>query len=148
MAKTKITDFGSRICVGPEKNEHMVPALGDGTFGIPGDLCAIVNTTGRIVGADVGGLEQFIGILKESPLTGTETVIVIDIPCTLIVPKSGHRYRIRCDDVGATLKVGHSMTFGANPGKAVKTATILAGFLGRINLEAITGDTVVEVTWK
>ena len=148
MAKTKITDFGSQVCVNDE-NEHSVPALGDGTFGIPGDLCAIDPATGRIVGADVGALEQFIGILKESPITGTEIVIVQDVQCRLIEPKSGHRYRIRIDDVGATLKVGHSAKFGANAGKAVKTTNLLdPGVIGRLNLEALNGDTVVELTWK
>ena len=149
MAKTKITDFGSRVCVGSERNEHTVPALGDGTFGKPGNLCAIDPATGRIVGADVGALEQFIGILKESPITGSETVVVQDVPCALIEPKSGHRYRIRIDDVGATLKSGHSVKFGANAGFAIKTTNLLdPGVIGRINLEALTGDTVVEVTWK
>lgn len=147
MGKTKISDFGSQVCVN-EDNEHTVPALGDGTFGIPGDLCAINPTNGRIVGSDVGGLEQFVGILKESKITGTETVIVIDVPCMLIVPKSGHRYRIRCDDLGATVKVGHGMKFGPNPGKALKEGTILLAVLGRLNMEGLTGDTVCEITWK
>ena len=147
MAKTKISDLGSSVCVN-DQNEEYVPALGDGTFGIPGDLCYIVAATGLIAGSDVGGAEFFVGILMESKITGTETAIVASVPCTLVVPKSGHKYRIRCDDQGATVIVGNAMTFGANPGKAVKTATILAGFLGRLSLESLTGDTVCEVTWK
>ncbi len=146
MAKTHIYDLGSKVCVNDE-NEHKVPALGDGSR-IPGDLCAIDPSNGRVVGSDVGALEQFVGILKESPVTGTETAIVAGIPCSLIVPKSGHRYRINCDDVGATLKVGHGMKFGANPGKAVKEATLLLSFIGRLHLEALNGDTVVELVWK
>jgi len=148
MAKTKLSDLGSSVIVDSFANEKLVPALGDGTFGIPGDLCAINPANGRIVGSDVGGLEQFIGILMESKITGTEAVIVIDIPCMLVIPQSGHDYRIRCDDLGATVKVGHSMKFGANPGYAIKEATLLLGFIGRLALEGLTGDTVCEMTWK
>ena len=125
----------------------MVPALGDGA-GIPGELCYIIAATGKIGGCDVGDKEFFVGILMESKITGTETAIVDTIPCKLVVPKSGHNYRIRCDDLGATVIVGNAVTFGANPGYAVKAATILTGFLGRLALEGLTGDTVCEVTWK
>ena len=145
MAKTKISDLGSSVCV-DDQNEKEVPALGNGSA-IPGELCAIDPATGKVVGSDVGNLEQFIGILKESKITGTETAIADGIPCMLVVPKSGHNYRIRCDDLGATVIHGNAMTFGANPGYAVKAATILTGFLGRLALEGLTGDTVCEVTW-
>lgn len=147
MAKTKISDLGSSVCV-DDQNEKYIPALGDGTFGIPGDLCAINPANGRIVGSDVGALEQFLGILMESKITGTETAIVQDVPCKLVVPKSGHNYRIRCDDLGGTVKAGHALTFGANPGKALKTATLITGFIGRLALEGLNGDTVCEMTWK
>jgi len=146
MAKTKISDLGSSVCV-DDQNEKFVPALGDGA-GIPGELCYIIAATGKIGGCDVGDKEFFVGILMESKITGTETAIVDGIPCTLVVPKSGHNYRIRCDDLGATVIHGNAMTFGANPGYAVKAATILTGFLGRLALEGLTGDTVCEVTWK
>lgn len=146
MAKTKISDLGSQICV-DDLDEHSVPALGNGTA-IPGDLCAIDPANGRVVGSDVGALEQFVGILKKSEITGTETAIVADVPCSLVVPKSGHRYRIRCDDLGATVKVGHGLKFGANAGKALKEATLLLAMLGRLSLEGLTGDTVCEMTWS
>ena len=146
MAKTKISDLGSSVCV-DDQNEKMVPALGDGA-GIPGELCYIIAASGKIGGCDVGDKEFFVGILMESKITGTETAIVDGTPCKLVVPKSGHNYRIRCDDLGATVIVGNAVTFGANPGYAVKAATILTGFLGRLALEGLTGDTVCEVTWK
>ena len=147
MAKTKITDLGSSVCV-DDQNEKFVPALGDGTFGLPGNLCYIVAANGRIAGADVGTAEFFVGILMESKITGSETVIVQDVPCKLVVPKSGHNYRIRCDDLGATVIVGNAMTFSTTVYKGEKAATILTGFLGRLALEGLTGDTVCEVTWK
>lgn len=147
MAKTKISDLGSSVCV-DDQNEKYVPALGNGSA-IPGEFCAIDPATGKVVGSDVGALEQFVGILMESKITGTETAIVDAIPCKLVVPKSGHGYRGRIDDVGATLKHGHSIKFGANAGYAVKTTNLLdPGVLGQLSLEALNGDTVVEFTWK
>ena len=146
MAKTKISDLGSSVCV-DHQNEKLVPALGNGTQD-PGSLCAIDPSNGRIVGSDVGGLEQFVGILMEDKITGTETAPVADAPCMLVVPKSGHGYRLRCDDLGATVKVGHGLNFGANPGDAIKQSTLILSFIGRLALEGLTGDTVCEMTWK
>lgn len=147
MAKTDLKDLGSRVCVGPERNEHTIAALGNAA-GIPGDLVAIDPANGRIVLSATAIIEQFQGILKESPITGTETAPGADIPCTIVVPKSGHRYRIRCDDLGATLKTGHGMKIGTTAGKALKEATALLAMLGRLSLEGHTGDTVCEVTWS
>lgn len=144
MAKTKLSDLGSSVCVN-KLNEHFVPALGNNA-GIPGDLCAIDPANGRIVLTATAIIEQFVGILMEDKITGTEAAIATDIPCKLVEMKSGHRYRIRCDDVGATLKVGHGVKIGTTAGKALKEATALLASLGRINLEALTGDTVIEIT--
>jgi len=146
MAKEKISDLGSQISV-DDYEEHTVPALGNNAA-IPGDLCAIDPNNGRVVLTGTGIIEQFVGILKVSKITGTEAAIATDVQCSLLVPKSGHRYRIRCDNVGATLKVGHGMKFGTTAGKALKEATVLLANLGKLSMEAITGDTVVEVTWK
>lgn len=146
VAKTTIKQLGSKICVNDE-NEHLVPALGDGA-GVPGDLCAIIAATGKIQGSDVGAIEEFVGILKEDPVTGTETAIPDGTPCSLIVPKSGHRYRIRILDAGTNKEVGNSITFSATPYKAEAAATILTGFLGRLSLPYVDDDTVCEVVWK
>jgi len=149
MTKTKISDLGSSVCV-DDQNEKMIPALGNGAA-IPGELCAVDPANGRVIGTKVAGNgnEVFSGILMESKITGTETAIVTDIPCKLVVPKSSHGYRIRIDNPAATLKTGHPVKFGANEGYAVKTTNILdPGVIGRISLEAVTGDTVVEINWK
>lgn len=147
MAKTELKHLGSSVCV-DDQNEKYIPALGDGTFGIPGDLCYIVPGTGRIAGSDVGAAEFFSGILMESKITGTETVIVQDVPCKLVVPKSGHNYRIRCVALGDTDEVGSGVTFSATAGKAETTDVTLAlSKIGRLALEGLVGDEVVEITW-
>jgi len=151
MAKLKITDLGSSVCV-DHQNEKLVPALGDGTFGIPGDLCYVVETNGRIAGADIDAAEFFVGILMESKLTGTEDIIGQDVPCTLVVPKSGHNYRIRINVADDDDEVGAPVTFSDTAGKAETTQsvalTLILGFIGNIALEVLTGDSVAEITWK
>lgn len=149
MTKNDIGDLGSSVCV-DDQNEKMIPALGNGSA-LPGELCAVDPTNGRVIGTKVAGNgnEVFSGILMESKITGPDVAPGADIPCKLVVPKSAHGYRIRIDNPTATLKTGHPVKFGANAGYAVKTTNILdPGVIGRISLEAITGDTVVEVNWK
>lgn len=147
MAKTDLGDLGSKVCV-DDQNEKTVPALGDGA-GIPGELCYIIAASGKIGGCDVGDKEFFVGILKESKITGPETAPGDGVPVTLVKPSSGKNYRIRCDDLGATVIVGAPMKFGANPGYAVKTTNLLdPGIIGWLALEGLTGDTVCEITWK
>jgi len=149
MTKNKISDLGSSVCV-DDQNEKFIPALGNGA-GIPGDLCYILDT-GKIAlsGIDAGASEHFSGILMESKITGTEAAIADAIPCKLVVPKSGHGYRIRCNIVAAADDpVGTGVTFSATDGKAETTdTTLLLSFLGQLSLEAVIGDTVCEVNWK
>lgn len=149
MAKTKISDLGSQICV-DDYEEHTIPALGNGTA-IPGDLCFIDPTNGRLLGADIdaGAGEHFQGILKESKITGTEAAPAADVPCSLVVPKGGHRYRIRCNAVaGAADPVGTGVTFSTTVYKAETTdTTLLLSKIGRLSLEAAVNDTVCELTW-
>jgi hypothetical protein len=146
MAKTKLSDLGSSVLV-DDRNEKLIPALGDGSA-IPGDLCYIDPSDGKAKRSDVGAQEFFSGILMESKITGTETAIVAGIPCKLVVPKSGHAYRCRLLDTGATKKVGNGITFSATPGKAEVTATLLTAFLGTLSLEVLDDDTVCEFTYK
>ena len=146
MAKTKITDLGSSVLV-DDQDEKFIPALGDGNA-IPGDLCSIIPATGKVQGADVGALEWFSGIMMESKITGTETAIADGVPCKLVVPKSGHGYRIRCNAAGDTDEIGTGVTFSGTPFKAETTDVTLANAkIGRLSLEALVGDTVCEVNW-
>ena len=146
MAKTELGDLGSKVCV-DDQDEKTIPALGDGTS-VPGDLCYIDPADGKAKGADVAAKEFFSGIMKESKITGPETAIVAGIPCTLVVPKSGRNYRIRCIAAGDTDEVGSGVTFSATAGKAETTDVTLAlSKIGRLALEVLVGDTVCEITW-
>jgi len=143
MAKTKLSDLGSSVCV-DDQNEKTVPALGNGTA-VPGDLCGIDPTTGRVVGTDTESAQNFVGILKESKITGTETAIVAGIPCMLVVPKSGHNYRVRTIDLNEDWNVGFAMQTSGTAGK-METWTHFPQ-IAKLSLPYIDNDTVAEVTW-
>jgi len=148
MSKTKLSDLGSSVCV-DDQNEKTVPALGNGT-GVPGDLCGIDASNGRIVGTYTGTVDQFVGILKEDKITGTETAPVADAPVTLVVPKSGHSYRIRTkpdiDGAQGDLDVGGALDFSATAYKADKAADIIHAIM-RLALAYLDNDSVAEVVW-
>lgn len=147
MAKTKLSDLGSSVCV-DKYGEKFVPALGNNAA-IPGDLVWIDPSTGRVDRTDKTDHKFFTGILMESVITGTETAIATDTPCKVVVPKSGHGYRIRVTIVAAAAdEIGGGATFEDDEGKAETTNITLAlSKLARLSAEAAVGDTVAEVIW-
>lgn len=149
MTKTQLKDLGSSVCV-DKWNEKFVPALGNGSS-IPGDLVYIVPGTGRVAGADKTTAAFFQGFLMESIITGTETAIVADIPCKVVIPKSGHEYNIRVTIVAvATDKIGSGVIFhdDAGKGETTEAGSVLAlAKIGRLALDAAVGDTVARITF-
>ena len=146
MAKTELKHLGSSVLV-DDQDEKFIPALGDGNA-LPGELCYIDPADGKAKGAEVGAQEFFSGILMESKITGPETAPVAGVPVTLVVPKSGHNYRVRCIAAGDTDEVGTGVVFSATPGYVETTDTTLAlSKVGRIALEVLVGDEVCEITW-
>lgn len=143
MAKTKLSDLGSGICV-DDQNEKGIPALGDGTA-IPGDLCGINSTNGRVMGVHADDQESFVGILKEDKILGTEVAPVAGAPCMLVPPKSKHNYRIRTVELPDDYNVGQGM----HPSMAVGKMTIWPHFpsTAGLSLPWKAGDTVAEVMW-
>ena len=146
MAKTKISDLGNSICVNNEK-EHLIPALGNGTA-VPGDACYRSTTTGRVVASNTNTAKFFEGILKESPVTGTETAIVADVPCSLVVPKSGHRYRVRIKVNVGNKEVGASIIHHATEDYIFDHTANIADGCAYLALPSVAGDTVADVVWK
>lgn len=146
MAKTDLADLGSSVCV-DDQDEKYIPALGDGSL-LPGTLCSVIPGTGKVQGADVGALEFFSGILMESKITGPDAAPADGIPCKLVVPKSGHGYRIRILAATNTDEIGTGVTFSATPGYGETTDTTLAlSKIGRLSLEVLVNDTVCELNW-
>ena len=149
MPKTKISDLGSSVCV-DKNNERFIPALGNGSS-VPGDLVYIDPANGRVAGADKTTAAFFQGFLMESVITGTETAIVADVPCKVVVPKSGHEYNIRITIVAAeTDKAGSGVIFHDDAGKGETTmagSTLALSKIGRLTLDALVGDTVARINY-
>ena len=145
MGKTELRELGPSVIAGSEGDEEIVAALGDGA-GIPGDLVSI-GSDRKIVLADAGAVELLSGILKESPITGTETAIVAGVGCSVVIPKSGHRYRIRCLNLAADKEIGFPLDVSATAGKADAAATMVASIFS-ISRAYTNTDTVCEVRWN
>ncbi len=145
MVNDEILDLGSSVIVNANKQEELIPALGDGSAKA-GDLCYIQSTNGKVAGTDVGAAELFSGIMLEHPKYGTETAIPDGVQCTLVVPESGERYRIRCLDLGADKQLGFGLDFSATAYKADGAADIIHSICYVSKLYTNT-ETVVEVRW-
>lgn len=143
--KTQISDLGSSVCVDLQ-NEKFVPALGNGAS-VPGDSVYIDPSNGRVAGADKTTAKFFQGFLMESIITGTETAIVADVPCKVVIPKSGHAYNIRVTIVAAADdEEGAGVTIEDDAGKGETTDVTLANAkFGRLATEARIGDTVAQI---
>lgn len=146
MAKLVISDLGSTIAVGPNQDEHVIPALGNNAL-IPGDACYRDPATGRVVGSDIGGAEFFEGIMKESQTLGPDAAPGTDVKCSLIVPQSGHRYRVNILDPAGNKETGSSVIISGTAGKFAATANIVDG-VATLSLPYVDNDLVAEVSWK
>ena len=145
MANDEILDLGSSVIVNANKQEELVPAKGDGTAKA-GDLCYIQTTDGTVAGTDLGGAELFVGIMKEHPVYGTDTAIPDGTPCTLVVPISGERYRIRCLDLAANKQNGFGVDFSATAYKA-DGAVDINNAIAYLSDAYLDTATVCEVRW-
>lgn len=145
MSNTTLASLGSSVCVNNE-DEHFVPALGNAAA-IPGDACCIL-TTGKVGPTKDGATEEFVGFLMESPVTGTEAAIADGTPCSLVVPKGGHRYRIRILDTVDIEPAGTGLGFSATDYKMDELDDAELA-VARLSLPMITDDdTVCEIYWK
>jgi len=146
MVNTTIAALGSSVLVSSERDEQIIPALGDGTAK-PGDLVSIVAATGKVVQTDVGAQEKFTGILMEHPLLGCDTAITDALFCSVVIPKSGHSYNVRMADQGGAKEVGQPMTFSSTAGSVTDATTAILGKVGNLALPIVDDDTVCQLRW-
>lgn len=142
MVKTTLVEYGTSVIAGSEGDEEIIPAKGDGNA-LPGEFVAILST-GKVAGSDLGALEELIGILMESQITGMETAIVDAVPCDVVIPKSGHRYNVRCLDLNENAEIGFSLDISATPGYLDKAADV-NNAIARAAKPIADGDTVCQI---
>ena len=145
MVITDIAELGSSVICSPDNDEEIIPAEGDGAL-LPGSLVYIATATGRITGSDLGNAELFVGIVLEHPTLGTDTAITADLPCSVVVPRSGHMYRVRILDLDAATQIGSGLDISGTPGY-MDGATDINNALATVSKIGVDGDTVVEVRW-
>ena len=146
MANTKLSDIGTSV-VGSAGAIKMVSALGDGTAKA-GDAVGILST-GKVVQADVGVSENFIGFLKERYDIDIDTAITDALPVQIVIPESGKTYNVLIEDPAGTELKGTpylpSDTAGAHEAAAAITT---AGVNSSLAKDVATGDLYGTIRWK
>jgi len=147
MVNTKISHLGGRAIAISPGGEIRIPALGDGTAK-PGDLVGITDATGRVVRADLGASELFRGFLDDLPTLAEDTAITAGLACSVIIPTSGHVYRLKVEDPGGAVTSGVPHTFSNEAGALEDQAALNTAAFQAVNVKALAnGDTVGEFQW-
>lgn len=144
MANTKISDLGGREIAISGLPEIRIPAMGDGTAK-PGEVVGITDATGRVVQTDIGASELYRGILDNDYKTAEDTAIPAGYPCSIIIPQTGHLYRMACKDPTGAIPSGNPHKFSATAGAidgAINTNMNTAGNTFINHLPLANGDTV------
>jgi len=157
MAKTKLSDMGGIVCVDGRENELIYSAISDGTAK-PGHLIQLIAIGAGVATANEillhdhdGGDDRMMGILLPKYNTDCDSVIVDRDICEYVIPSSGHRYNIACNDVGAGAlagTVGTPCISGADGEIAIGTLTLeVSIFWAMVSKEVVDDDRYAEVIW-
>ena len=150
MANTSLSDVSpdGRIALS-SSDERYIAALGDGTAK-PGDAVGKVGATGKVVQADLGVSELFIGFLmaNRSDSIDVDTAIVDGVPCTIVVPKSGNDYACHIEDPAGTEYAGQPYGFSNTAGALEAVATLDLMVAGSLAKDVANGDTYGIIRWK
>ena len=144
MALTKISDLGGQVILGDYTDETILPAIADGTA--KAGNAVYINAAGQAVQTDVDVADFFTGYLLPHYKVDVDTAITAALPCSVVIPKSGHLYGVFINDP-ALSHSGVPLIF-----------TTTAGSLGKItDVEATkdaytysitSGDSVGIIIWK
>ena len=143
MVKTLISEMGGSICVSSAE-ETYVTAIADGTAKA-GHLVGLIIATGVVAGCNTTNVDEFVGILCERYDTDIDTAIGSGKTVRIVLPKSGHKYRMFTADLGAT-GVGICVGFGADAGVLALVAAIENTHIAR-SWKYTDDDTVGEFIW-
>lgn len=148
MANTKISDLGNEICLSAGE-EIRIPALGNG-IAKPGEIVGITDSTGKVVGIDIGVSELFRGILDKHWKTAIDIAITNGERCSVVVPRTGRVYRIWCTDPTGAVVSGLPHKISATAGNLEGAANANMNTAGNqaINIKALANtDRVGEFQW-
>ena len=146
MVNTKISDLGSRDIALSAGGEVRKTAIADGTAK-PGDLVGITDADGKSMQTGTGGVDYFTGILDNDYKTAEDTAIPVGTIVSIIVPRSGRLYRVKCLDFAGAAVQGAAVIHGT-AGAVTFHAAIENATLGYLNKAIVDDDTVCEVRWK
>ena len=149
MVNTDLADLNATKIEMSSGGETRVDALADGNMK-PGALVGVTDATGKIVGCDIGASELFVGILDINIETDMDTAIVDAVPCKIIIPKSGRKYRIRTKDPGGAVTSGNVHKIADTAGNIEGATNTGLGTAGSrcVNTRALAnGDTIGEYRW-
>jgi len=144
MAKTKISDLGSRDIALSAGGEVRKSAIADGTAK-PGDLVGITDADGKAVQTGTGGVDYYTGILDNDYKTAEDTAIPVGTIVSIIIPRSGRLYRSKCLDFGGAAVQGAAVKLGTG-GAVTFDAAIENATFGYLNKAIVDDDTVCE--WR
>ena len=167
MANTLMSELGES----PSRsggNENLEPILGDGAA--KAGMLVGRLATGKAVAIDgdsaTAGI-SFLGIMDRSVSVDYDTVITDALLNNVIKPKSGKKYSVFIEDMGATVLKGAPLTFGLTTAGSMKLVETLAAtgtlnktieidtatdrpadpILAYLDEDVITGDTVAKIEW-
>ena len=143
MVKTLISEMGGSICVSSAE-ETYVTAIADGTAKA-GHLVGLIIATGVVAGCNTTNVDEFVGILCERYDTDIDTAPTSGKTVRVVLPKSGHIYRMFCADLNAT-GIGLCVGFGATAGVLALVAAIENTHIAR-SWTYTDGDSVGDFIW-
>jgi len=161
MANTLMSTLGEN----PQRsggNEDIEPILGDGA--VKAGMLVGKLSTGKAVAID--GI-SFLGIMDRSVTVDYDTAITDALLNNVIKPKSGRKYDVFIEDMGATVLKGAPLTFGLTTPGSLKLVETLAStgtlnktieidtatdrnadpIIAYLDEDVITGDTVAHIVW-
>lgn len=135
------------VCVDGRAGETIITAISDGVA-VPGQVIGVL-ATGIIAGTDDGGTsETFNGILLPKYNTDVDTLITSGDMCEYVVPKSGRRYNVACEDPGGDTAAGIGFVFGDTIGNMeVGGADIALGCPCSTSIPVADTSRFLEVMW-
>lgn len=145
MANTTLQAIAPQVALSGG-GETRISALGDGTAK-PGDAVGLTSA-GKVVQADLGASENFVGFLDIEITVDENTAIPDGDPCSIIVPKSGKAYAVHLEDPAATKIKGTPMGFSDTAGTLEFQAALnTAGVNSILDEDIASGDTYGKIRW-